>query len=234
MSKISTISFYEFDTIGAKFWMFTRMGLWPLKLSKINGSLFQKLMGTGSGNGFSIWPDFGTYSFFSVWDSEESAKEFFASNPYHKKLSKNSSSHFTIFLKSAGSHGMWNGKNPFETEMKISQELPVAVITRASIRPSKLYGFWKNVPTVSKAIEEAKGLYFRKGIGELPLVEQATFSVWKNLDAVKEYAYKGALHNDIIQQTREKGWYSEELFARFIPYGIEGDVPEDLRKGLNF
>jgi hypothetical protein len=32
----------------------------------------------------------------------------------------------------------------------------------------------------------------------------------------------------VIQQTRELGWYKEELFARFVPYKMEGNgfVPE--------
>ena len=36
----------------------------------------------------------------------------------------------------------------------------------------------------NKSIE---GVEFYKGIGELPLMAQATFSIWKNIDAVKNF-----------------------------------------------
>ena len=47
-------------------------------------------------------------------------------------------------------------------------------------------------------------------------MEQATFSVWKNFDAVKKFAYVSKEHSEIIKKTRKRNWYSEDLFARFI------------------
>ena len=35
---------------------------------------------------------------------------------------------------------------------------PVAVITRATLRPSRLFEFWKSVPHASSAIENAAGV----------------------------------------------------------------------------
>jgi len=32
---------------------------------------------------------------------------------------------------------------------------------------------------------------------------------------MKDYAYKSHDHSDVIKLTRERQWYSEELFARF-------------------
>ena len=57
---------------------------------------------------------------------------------------------------------------------------------------------------------------FYKGIGELPFLAQATFSVWKNLDSVMNFAYKSKDHSDIIKKTRKRNWYSEDMFTRFI------------------
>ena len=48
-----------------------------------------------------------------------------------------------------------------------------------------------------------------------PFVQQATLSLWENMEAVKTFAYKGKAHAEIIKKTKSQGWYSEDLFARF-------------------
>jgi hypothetical protein len=53
------------------------------------------------------------------------------------------------------------------------------------------------------------------GIGELPLVEQATFSVWSNAEALEGFAYRSPGHAKRIRETHKYGWYSEEQFTRF-------------------
>jgi hypothetical protein len=49
----------------------------------------------------------------------------------------------------------------------------------------------------------------------------ATFSLWKDFESVKQFAYKA---NSIRKpsKTREYEWYSEELFSRFQPYKSSG------------
>ena len=71
------------------------------------------------------------------------------------------------------------------------------------------------MPQSSRAIKEAAGVYYYKGIGELPFIQQATISLWKSVDDVLQFAYKSKIHSKIVKKTREKKWYSEELFSRF-------------------
>ena len=74
----------------------------------------------------------------------------------------------------------------------------------------------KRIESGEKEIKRAKDVEFYKGIGELPFLAQATFSVWKNLDSVMNFAYKSKDHSDIIKKTRKRNWYSEDMFTRFI------------------
>jgi hypothetical protein len=53
---------------------------------------------------------------------------------------------------------------------------------------------------------------------------QATFSVWSSADAMFDYAYSNPKHAEMVKKTRELNWYSEELFARFEPYKVEGSL----------
>jgi hypothetical protein len=94
----------------------------------------------------------------------------------------------------------------------------VAVLTRASIRLLKARRFWSYAgPGAAplRALAEAPGVRVAIGLGELPVVRQATFSIWESEQAVQDYAYRDARHREVIQLTRREDWYSEELFARF-------------------
>jgi heme-degrading monooxygenase HmoA len=209
------------------------MGFAPSKLQQKKGLRFFKLMGTGGGNGFSLWPDFGTYAFLGVWDSQKSADDFLKDNALLQTYYQKSSSIRTLKMLPVKSHGLWSGQNPF-TEHKpvtIDSKLPVAVITRATLRPSRLIAFWKSVPSASAAIENAAGVQYFKGIGEWPFVQQATLSLWDSFEAVKKFAYRDQTHAKIIKKTRSQQWYSEDLFARFHVLSDTGFIkPNSLIK----
>ena len=91
----------------------------------------------------------------------------------------------------------------------------IGITTRANLRPRRLLEFWRAVPAASKAIQNAKGVLWYKGVGEWPLVQQATFSLWNSLEEVKDFAYKSSHHAAIVKKTRKRNWYKEDLFARF-------------------
>ena len=93
--------------------------------------------------------------------------------------------------------------------------MKVVVITRATIHLNKLIPFWRSVPIANKAIKEAKGVIYYKGIGEWPFIQQATISIWKDSESVNDFAYRDKRHSNIIKKTKQKEWYKEDLFARF-------------------
>jgi hypothetical protein len=220
-TPITTITFFEFKGFFAKFWAFSRMGIVPFQWARLRQPVFFKLLGTGSNNGFAARPDFSKYGLLAVWDSEATARVFFANNPVFQSYLRRSVSHRVIFLHNTMSHGYWSGQQPFVKTTDFDPNAPVAVLTRATIRTRRLFQFWRRVAPVSRSMEGQQGLLFAVGIGELPWIQQATFSLWASGKQMMDYAYKGALHSDVIKKTREMGWYKEEMFARFVPYRIE-------------
>lgn len=196
-----------------KFWAFKQMQLLPPRLAKIKGSSFVKLLGTGSGFGFSLWPDFATYTLLMEWESVEASVDFFEHSSVFKQLQYKSEQIETHYLESLGAHGSWHGQNPFSDKAAYNGG-QIAVITRARININKLPQFWKFVPAASKSIEQAKGLIYTKGVGEWPFIELATVSVWENEQAMIAYAYTG-IHKEVITHAKQGGWFKEELFGRF-------------------
>jgi hypothetical protein len=226
--QVTTFSFFHFDRVPARLWAFAQMGLAPRRLRGTEGLQFCKLLGTGGENGFSAKPDFSTYSLLAVWDDEAKAQQFFDGHPVFRAYCRQSVAGKTYFLHNTLAHGLWDGQQPFVAATAFDPAAPVAVLTRATIRTRYLFHFWRQVPPVSRSMADKPGLRFAKGVGELPWIQQATFSIWDSGQHMMQYAYQSPLHREVIRQTRELGWYKEELFARFVPFREVGHEPSAL------
>jgi len=195
------------------------MGLAPFLLDNVKGLLFFKFLGTGGGKGFSLWPDFSTYAFMGVWEHKNDYENFISQNPVFSQYQKRATTQRDLILTSVKSHGKWSGINPFQksetTISEVASTKKAVVITRATLNWSRLISFWRSVPAASKAIENATGIQYYKGVGEWPFIQQATISIWDDFDAVNSFAYKGKDHANIVKKTRQKKWYKEDLFSRF-------------------
>jgi hypothetical protein len=144
---------------------------------------------------------------------------------------------YTILLEPIEGHGLWDGKKVFgDLPQKTNFEGPVAVLTRATIRLNKLKYFWQNVAPVAIKMNKAKGLMFSAGVGEIPWIKQATFSVWQSKEDMKAFAYGMKEHAAVIQKTRKENWYSEDMFTRFrikqVTGSIKGTDPLQLFKEI--
>lgn len=222
---MTTLSVFEFPP-EARVWAFVAMAAAGRRLSRVEGLGFRKMMGAGRGLGFSARPDFGRYALLGVWSRQEEADRFMSRSDFMNLYRRHATRITTWSLAPERSHGAWDGENPFGvTQPDAAQggaaaEEPeetrrVAVLTRATVRLRHLPRFLRAVPPVSTDLGPAPGLLYSIGIGERPWIRQATFSVWESDEQMKRFAYGTAHHRDVIRRTREEGWYSEDLFARF-------------------
>ncbi len=213
--QVTTVSIYQFSGFANKFWALSQMGLAPRTCVKVPGLSLIKFMGSGADNGFGIKPNFSVYSILAVWENREAAEQALHTHPTFLAYAQKSASRRTVFLVNTMAHGLWDGIMPFRSAKAFDPDAPVAVLTRARIKSKHLWRFWKQVPSVSRDVHDKPGLQFAIGIGELPLIQQATFSLWRSGREMMEFAYRGQNHKQVIAQTRALGWYKEELFARF-------------------
>ncbi|MEY4805297.1 MAG: hypothetical protein RL331_1823 [Bacteroidota bacterium] len=220
--QITTSTFLKVASFSNKWWAFGQMQLGKGHLNNVAGLTFYKILGSGAKNGFSAFPNFGTYVLFCVWESERHADTFFQGHPFFNEYKNRSSEQFTVYLHSAEAQGLWDGLQPFHKRAQLDPEKPIVVLTRARIRFRKLWSFWSRVGSVSQSLEGYDGLVLSIGIGEWPLIQQATISIWKTQKEMMDYAYKNAKHREVVTMTRKLNWYKEEMFARFVPYKFEG------------
>ncbi|RYD69338.1 MAG: DUF3291 domain-containing protein [Sphingobacteriales bacterium] len=186
---------------------------------------FYKLMGSGKNGTFDKTPDWQQWSILCV-----SHKLIANDKPVYGSFIKNwyrffGCELFTMILEPTEGHGTWDGKKAFgELKPKSDYDGRIAVLTRATIRINKLKYFWQNVAPVAKKMSTANGFIFSAGIGEVPWIKQATFSVWKNKESMLAFAYGMKEHAEVIQKTRKQKWYSEDMFTRFKIIGNDGTI----------
>lgn len=226
MASITTLTFFRFSSRKSKLWAFGQMQFAHISIVKSPGLIFYKLMGSGRDIGFSLFPDWGVYALLGVWENEKAANDFFNYSPIYKQYQKRSLEQWTVFMKPIQTKGLWSGGNPFIPSSELDSNNPlIAVITRATIKPNKLLKFWRFVPTSQRPIERGcPGLIYTKGVGEAPIVQMATFSLWQNLESLKNYAYNSIEHREAIKRTQQIDWYKEEMFTRFQPFKTTGTL----------
>ncbi len=222
MTQVTTCSFFKMDGTSNKLWAFKQMQFGLKKLKHVDGLSFYKLMGSGGKNGFSAIPNFSTYVLMAVWKSEEYANSFFAEHLFFNEYKNKSTEQFSVYLHCAGYSGYWDGKQPFEKAASLSANQPIMVLTRASIQLNKLFSFWRRVNKVSHSLNNYDGVALSIGVGEWPLIQQATLSLWTTQAEMLDYAYKNKKHIEVVKLTRQLNWYKEEMFVRFSPYRFTG------------
>ena len=225
MSAITTITLFKFSGFWNKTWAFGQMQFAHASIRKTHGLTFYKLMGSGKDPGFNPLPDWGVYALLCNWENEAAANDFLHQAPIFKRYQDHTTEQWTIFMKPLHAKGLWSGVNPFTPSTDLDETNPlIAVITRATIRKKNLIQFWRYVPiSQHPIIHGCEGLIYTKGIGEAPLVQMATFSIWRSIEDLKNFAYNSPEHKEAIAKTHRIDWYKEEMFARFQPYKSIGN-----------
>jgi hypothetical protein len=195
----------------------------PLSLNKNIG--FYKLMGCGKNGTFDKKPDLNQWVILAKHKPGfEENKTIFGSF-VESWLKRFQCETYTLFLEPMEGHGTWDGKQVFgELGPRADYKGRVATLTRATIRISKLKYFWENVAPVAAKIADAEGFLMSVGIGEVPWIKQATFSVWESKESMLAFAYQMKEHRDVVKKTRAEKWYSEDMFVRFAITGSAGTL----------
>lgn len=184
---------------------------------------FAKLLGTGAGRTFTPRDaDLFQWAILTVWDHEDEVRAW-TEHSIVRAWNRISTEHATLTLRAISSQGTWSGSQPFALT-PAKHDGPVVAITRARIKNHLARRFWRSVPPVTLELHSTPGLIAAIGIGEAPIGLQGTFSLWRDEQSLRAFAYQGQAHRAVIDRTHDLDWYAEELFARFEVISMRGHL----------
>ena len=221
--------------------MLTALAFDRVRYRRSGELLFVRVLGTGKGASTAPGTEWGRTALFCVWQSESAADDFIHTQQRRAGLRES----WHVKLRGAGGHGSWRGvdvpnllrrdqsdsSGDSATQSAGDTDTPLAIITRADVRPRAWRTFSAAARVVDQELHASDGLVAVVGIGEAPILRLGTFSVWRNRDAMSSFANHRPDHVAVVRRTRTEQWYGEEMFARFIPYWSTGtwDARDPLR-----
>ncbi len=198
-----------------------RLGTDRRRLPRVDGLRFWRLLGTGRGDDTAPSSDLRRSALFAVWDDEAALDAFLSGHEIARRWERAEEA-WHVRLRGIGGHGAWRGVPVLDLIDRGSADGPVAVVTRADVRPNAYRRFGRAGRPVRDELHRAPGLRAVVGVGEAPVWRLGTFSLWDSLADARTFATAGPAHRDVVRRTRAEGWYGEELFARFEPFASSG------------
>lgn len=221
MIQAVSLSFFRFPGPSARLWVLGQMGAARFDFRAMPEVGFWKLCGSGAGEGFLPRPNTSVWAILATWPDHETAQEGVAEALVYRRWRARAAESWTVFLGPTTVRGAWSGVTPFVAG-EAKDQGPIAVLTRATVRPRAITRFWGRVPKIDEVIGADPNVLFKIGIGEVPWLHQVTFSIWPDQKTMNNFARADGPHARAIRAVREHGWFREELYARFTVLGHEG------------
>ena len=224
-----TLSFFRFTTPEKRLWALAQMTANKLGMQYMPKAKFWKMLGSGTGEGFTPKPNWDVWGLLAVWPDEATARQEVAESAIYKKWAGIADEGYTVLLNPINGRGKWDNSMPFDVtkpgepgEIDPDNVRPIAALTRATLNFWKIERFWSYEPPVSHMIGKDADVVFQFGMGAIPFSQQMTFSVWPDSESMVKFAYGSGAHAEAIKKGYEEGWFKEALFARFRIAGTIG------------
>ena len=208
---------------GARLWGLARVVLGESGTRGVPGLRFARALGSGRDGGFGLMPSLRHQGLFTLFDDDDAADAFIDRSALMNAYRAHADTFWIAKLRATSCRGSWSGMHMAVTRQTDPHQ-PLAALTRASIRPDRAWAFWRHSPPSQADLLRAEGCRLAVGLGEAPLLRQATFSLWDNTAAMDAYARRGA-HQAAITASQRHGFFSESMFVRFELSRIEGSWP---------
>lgn len=201
-------------------WALLQLARRGATLRGVQGLRFGRVLGSGAQGGFGLKPGLDCQGVFAMFDSLANAERFLAESALAQAYRERAEESFAATLLASSARGSWGGVTMSAAAVPQPGQL-VAALTRAAIRPQRVLRFWRHSPPAEAELAAAPGCRLAVGLGEAPLLRQATFSLWDSTAAMDAYARHGA-HQRAIEAAWQQRFFSEWMFVRFVPVSLQG------------
>jgi spheroidene monooxygenase len=201
-------------------WGLARLALRDRAIGTAPGLRFARVLGSGQDGGFGLRPSLQRQGLVAFFDDEDRAHAFARGHADLQRCRERAQESWLGLMRATSARGSWGGVG-LAPSAAPRPGAPVAALTRASIRPRWAARFWRHSPPAQAGLAQAAGCRLAVGLGEAPVLRQATFSLWDDQAAMDAYARSGA-HATAIQGAWREGWFSEWMFARLVLLASDG------------
>ncbi len=182
---------------------------------------FFKCLGSGHGGGFTLKPSLYHLGLFATFDTDDDAEGFVGAEGVRSLVTSRAEELLVCRMRAVSMRGAWDGRVPCVVSAMAPERGPIAAITRASIQPSRAAAFWRHAAPAQAQLRQAAGCLAAAGLGEAPLLRQATFTIWRSAADMAAFA-RTAQHGAAAQAALRERYFSEDMFARFKPHACVG------------
>lgn len=211
-------------------WGWMRLVAGASAFKDVPGLVFAKVMGSGHKGGFTLRPSASHQGLICRFSRLDQALEFLRGKQA-ANLRERARESWSGVLAVTSSRGSWD-QQPWPVSQHLpahdpsgsgdaASRRPLAILTRASIVPTKAMAFWRHAPAAQSDLHSATGCMLAMGLGEAPLVRQCTFSLWRDAQAMRDYATRGA-HQTAAAAAHRHGFFSESLFVHMDVLQMDG------------
>jgi len=206
-------------------WGWVRLVAGATPYKEVPGLTMAKVMGSGHGGGFSLRPSATHQGLICTFSHLDLALTFLDS-PWVQAYRDRARELWRGVMTVQSARGHWDKQAWQATTSEAlgahtSARGPLAVLTRASIVPTKAMAFWRYAPAAQAGLSQSEGCLLSMGLGEAPLVRQCTFSLWEDTSAMLRYAQQGA-HQLASAAAYKHEFFSESLFVRMQVLQMSG------------
>ncbi|NBX54626.1 MAG: hypothetical protein EBT70_06095 [Betaproteobacteria bacterium] len=204
-------------------WLRLVAGASPYK--DLPGLTTAKVMGSGHAGGFGLRPSASHQGLICTFSHLDMALKFLQSHSV-QAYRERARELWCGVLSVQSARGLWDRQAWLPTSAEAMQgqshaQGPFAVLTRASIVPTKAMAFWRYAPAAQASLSQSDGCLLAMGLGEAPLVRQCTFSLWQDTAAMVQYAHQGA-HQLASAAAYKHQFFSESMFVRMQVLQMSG------------
>ena len=198
-------------------WGWLRLVAGASAYKDVPGLTMAKVMGSGHGGGFGLRPSPTHQGLICTFSHLDFARAFLDSDAVQAYRHRARECWTGVMVVQSG-RGHWDkqawvASSPESLGDSAAPQGPLAVLTRASILPTKTMAFWRYAPAAQAELKHSPGCLLAMGLGEVPLVRQCTFSLWQDTAAMLAYAQQGA-HQVASAAAYKHQFFSESMFVR--------------------
>lgn len=157
----------------------------------------------------------------SAWESDEAFEAFSSNHPVARRFAPG----WQVRLQPLHVYGKWPGLSGLpEGEVAVDNDEPIAVLTLGRPRLHRLPAFLKASARAEAEAVANPSVLALIGLARPPRLV-ATFSLWRNVGAMRAYARGSAdgAHPAATKVDRANPFHHDSAFIRFRPYASHGE-----------